>query len=322
MILRYRKWIFILAAFALLAGCKRKKPSLSGDEPVDVTDFIESFELVKPPFEMADSTLKKKEKDSTLISYKVFTQFVPDTVISKIFGKNARPKIYPLKRVELKDKETYLFTKAVLGEKRVGYILCFDKENKFAGSMPLLRPDASSSTQQVSGIDRSFSIYKTIFVKKPDGSTSDGREVYVFNSDAKQFTLIMTDALDEKVKEVINPIDTLPRKNKFSADYVKDRMNIVSVRDGNKTGRFSFFIHFEKDRGECTGELKGDASFTSASTAVYRHPGDACVLQFDFTSSSVSLKELEACGSRRGVKCSFDGYYPRKKEVKKKKPKK
>ena len=47
----------------------------------------------------------------------------------------------------------------------------------------------------------------------------------------------MTDPLDDRVQEVINPIDTFARKNKFSADYVKDKMNIVSIRDERKAGK-------------------------------------------------------------------------------------
>ena len=47
-------------------------------------------------------------------------------------------------------------------------------------------------------------------------------------------------------------------------------MNIVSIRDDSKAGRINFFIHFDRNNGECTGELKGDASFTSANTAVYQ----------------------------------------------------
>jgi hypothetical protein len=43
-------------------------------------------------------------------------------------------------------------------------------------------------------------------------------------------------------------------------------------------------------------------------------------IQFNFSSSSVSLKENQACGAHRGVKCSFDGSYPRKKEAKPKTP--
>jgi hypothetical protein len=50
--------------------------------------------------------------------------------------------------------------------------------------------------------------------------------------------------------------------------------------------------------------------------AEYREPGEPCALQFTFTSSSVTVKELEPCGSRRGLRCSFDGTYPRKKETK------
>jgi hypothetical protein len=93
------------------------------------------------------------------------------------------------------------------------------------------------------------------------------------------------------------------------------------VRDNNKQGRITFFIHFEK-RSNCIGELKGEASFTSGNTAVYRAPGDPCVLQFNFTSSSVSMKEVEGCGSHRGVDCLFEGVYPKKREAKKKEIKK
>ncbi|MGZ8551461.1 MAG: hypothetical protein ACXWV2_12395 [Chitinophagaceae bacterium] len=93
-------------------------------------------------------------------------------------------------------------------------------------------------------------------------------------------------------------------------------MNLVSFRDGRRNDRLSFFIHFEKNNGECTGELKGEAIIKSPTLAEYREGGDPCILQFRFTSSSVVVKELEGCGSRRGLRCSFDGTYPRKKDAK------
>ena len=112
-----RYLIFLLAAFYLLSGCgSKKKPSLSGTDEVVISDFIESFELITPPFEVADTSLNKKEKDSLLIGNKIFTQFVPDSVLVKVFGKNAKPKIYMGKRVEI-EKETYLFVKAISPEK-------------------------------------------------------------------------------------------------------------------------------------------------------------------------------------------------------------
>jgi len=304
----------------LFSSCgNKKKPSLSGTDEVVVSDFIESFELIKPPFEMADTSLNRKEKDSLLIGNKIFAQFVPDSVLIKIFGKNAKPKIYIGKRIEI-EKETYLFVKAMTAEKKASIVLCFDNENKFRASLPLLVQDANPATTQVSGLDRRFSLYKTVLLKKPDGSIAEGKEVYIYNNEAGQFLLIMTDPLDDRVQEVINPIDTLPKKNKFSGDYVKDKMNIVSIRDDLKSGKLIFFIHVDRNNGECTGELKGIANFKSANTAVYSQPGDACSLQFNFSSSSVTLKEVEACGAHRGVKCSLDGSFPRKREAKPKTP--
>ena len=200
--------------------------------------------------------------------------------------------------------------------------LCFVLIMKISSKLicHCLFQDANPATLQVSGLDRKLSFYKNILLKKTDGSTAEGKEAYSYDNKTGQFLLIMTDPLDDRVQEVINPIDTLAKKNKFSADYIKDKMNIVSIRDNSKPGRINFFIHFDKNNGQCTGELKGEANFTSANVAVYKQLGDACSLQFNFSSSSVTLKELDACGAHRGVKCSFDGSFPRKKEVKPKTP--
>jgi len=310
----------LLVALYLITGCgNKKKPSLSGTDEVGISDFIESFELIKPPYEVNDTALNKKEQDSLLIANKIFSQFVPDSVLVKVFGKNAKPKIYLGKRINDND-ENYLFAKSIAADKKVMLVLCFDKKNNFKAFLPLLVQDADPATLQVSGINRKFELYQSVLMKKPDGSTAEGKDVYIYSGDAEQFLLIAKDALDDRITEVINPIDTLQKKNKFSADYVKDKMNIVSIRDDNKAGKINFFIHFDRNDGECTGELKGVANFTSANTAVYQQPGDACSIQFNFSSSSISLKENQACGAHRGVKCSFDGSYPRKKDAKQKTP--
>jgi thiamine phosphate synthase YjbQ (UPF0047 family) len=78
------------------------------------------------------------------------------------------------------------------------------------------------------------------------------------------------------------------------------------------------FIHFEKNNGECTGELKGNLLMTSSKTAVYRQGGDPCVLELNFGTSSVTLKEAEGCGLHRDLECLFEGTYPRKKVEKEK----
>jgi hypothetical protein len=244
----------------------------------------------------------------------VFTQFVPDSVLQKIFGKTAKPKIYPLGKVE--GGETYLFAKALSAEKRTALLLAFDKKDQFIAAMPLLSLDQSAATRQSGVLDSKYTISKSTFRKNADGSISEGKDVYVLNSGAGEFMLIMTDALDDKVTELTNPIDTFSRKQKYTADYGSGKMNLVSFRDGRKTDRLSFFVHFEKSNGDCTGELKGEAVLKSPSVAEYREAGDPCVLRFNFSSSAVTIKEMGGCGSRRGLRCSFDGTYPRKKDTK------
>jgi hypothetical protein len=311
------RWLVLIPLFGLLACNSKKKVILSGDEPVDIKDFIESFQPLDLPYQIADTSVSKKRADTTLISYKVFTHLVPDTLLSKVFGKEERPKIYPMGRVAAPEQGTYLFVKALSADRKAALILCFDKKNNFITAMPVMQPDASPATQQLFVIDKRFTLSKGITRKNADGSISDGKNVYVLNEPAKSFLLIMTDALDEKTIEIINPIDSLPRKNKFSADYQKDKLNFVSIRDSRKAGRLVFFAHFQK-KNNCSGEIKGEANFTSANAAMYRGSGDPCTLQFTFTSSSVSMKEIQGCGSHRGVDCIFEGTYPKKKEVKKK----
>ncbi|HNU14731.1 MAG TPA: hypothetical protein PKI55_09705, partial [Chitinophagaceae bacterium] len=164
-------------------------------------------------------------------------------------------------------------------------------------------------------IDKKYTITKAVQRKNADASISEGKDVYVLNTEAKIFMLILTEALEDKVTELINPIDTLSRKHKYAADYGSGKMNLVSVRDGRKSDRITFFVHFEKNNGDCTGELKGEAVWISSTKAEYRQGGDPCILQFTFSSTAVSLKE-EGCGSRRGLNCSFDGSFLRKKYIK------
>jgi len=313
-----RRYIFCLVAIVLVTGCQKKKAvSLAGDEPVEVSDFITFFQHIPLPFHYADSSLQKtkKENDSLLISYKVFTQFVPDSFLTKLYGKGAKPNIYAMGKATVPKAETYLFVKAVQAGKKSVLILAFDKKQQFMAAMPALKPDENTSTRQTVIMDRKYTITKTMLRRNKDGSLSEGKDVYLLNADAKSFSLIMTDALEDKLTDLINPIDTLPRNSKWTADYSNGKMNLVSIRDGRRGNQLTFFIHFEKNN-ECTGELKGDALITSSNTAEYRKDGDPCKLKFIFTSSTVSLKEIEGCGSYHPLNCSFDGSFARKKEAK------
>jgi hypothetical protein len=307
------RFLLVLCALAWIAvGCKdKKKVSLTGEEPVEVTDFIEFFPEVQLPFVVADSTLAKKVSDSLLISYSVFTQFVPDSTLKKDFNK-VKPKIYPLGRAKEKGKETYLFAKATQGTKRVAYLVTFNNDDKYLNTLRLVG-SSGNYTHVYGSLDKKFQITTYRERKNADGENSFKRNVYIYNSASNDFTLILTEPNEELNEDVLNPIDTLSQKNKYTGDYPANKKNFISFRDGKNSSEILFFTHFEKGKGDCVGELKGTARFVSSKKAVYKEAGNPCTLEFTFSPSSVYMKEVEGCGSYRDIRCFFEGTYPKKK---------
>ena len=307
----------VLCALGLLlteCGSKEAKP-LTGEEPVEVEDFINSFPQAELPIIIADTTLAKKKSDSALIPNKVFTLFVPDSVIRNDFGKTI-PRIYALGRAREKKMETYLFVKAQAGSKRVGYLICFDKKNNYLNALPLVRTGFQQYKSTYGSLDKKFQITTYRETLKKTGEVSFKRNIYIYNNVSNEFTLILTEPNDDIMADIINPIDTLSQKNKYTGDYPYNKKNFISFRDGKTTSEILFFTHFEKSQGECIGELKGTARFTGAKKAVYKEVGNPCTIEFTFNPSSVVMKEVEGCGSYRNIKCFFNGTYYKKKRKK------
>ena len=305
----------------LLAGCKNKKTSLTDGEQVTIQDFIEFFPESKLPVRIADTSLLRKitPPDTATIGNKVFSQFIPDSLVGADFGKSAKPKIYPIGRVKEKGKETYLFVKAIAGAKRAAYLLCFSDDDQYLGGMPLVKTGFDDNTSAYGMLDAKFQI-TTYREKRQGANLSFKKNVYFYNSNNKEFTLVFTEPNVEMIKDVFNPIDTLPAKHKFAGDYVRNKTNLISVRDGKSASEVQIFIHFEKSDG-CRGELKGVARFVSANTAVYGESGNPCELQLIFSKSQVTMKETGGCGSYRDIKCFFEGSFPKKKTADPKKKK-
>jgi hypothetical protein len=179
--------------------------------------------------------------------------------------------------------------------------------------MTLFKKDPSFPVSYAA-LDKKYQITTYREKKKTGDLVNYKRNIYVFNSGVNDFTLILTEPNEEMIRDIINPIDTLSKKNKLSGDYIKDKKNFVSFRDGKNDKELLFFVHFEKDKGECNGELKGTVRMVSAKKAQYKEAGNPCTIEFTFGSSSVTMKEVEGCGSYRDIKCFFEGTYPRKKE--------
>ena len=318
-------YLLLVLALGGFAACKEetKKTDLSKAETATIEDFMAAFPETATPFRYADTVLTIKQYDSLRITHKIFTQFVPDSVFAGTFGKGVKPKWYPYARLNNGNNFQYLIVNGIDPKKKASFLLVFDKKNKFTAGTPLLVLDALAATEQQVSFDRNAkSIFKGITRKNADESVSQGQTAYTYDEATASFALVMTQPLDNKAPDLINPIDTLSRKHKLSADYGTGKNNLVSIRDAKRENKLTFFIHIDKDNGDCTGELKGEATLTSSTVAEYRVGGDPCVLQFKFSNNAVTLTEVEGCGAKRDLRCSFNGVYARKKTPDKKATKK
>jgi hypothetical protein len=318
-----KKSLLFIGLSLLVFCCKSKRISLSGNEKVSKKDFVSFFETLKLPYQLTDDSLEEKETDTDEISNHIFLQHVPDSILNKYFGKSPKPKLFALGKVKVQKQESYLFVKAITSTRKIGYVLCFDKDDNFVVAKPLIITDNHSAISSVVVMDAKYTI--TIIRQHTDAS---GRLLYkksafVFNN-AGAFALILTESneTDKEGLPIINPIDTLAHKHKFTGDYAQDKRNYISVRDGKDQAHIVFFVHFEKDKGECKGELKGIARFVSGNIAQYRANSDPCTVEFSFGSTGVSMKELDGCGNHRDIKCFFEGFYAKRKEPKTKAAKK
>ena len=104
----------------------------------------------------------------------------------------------------------------------------------------------------------------------------------------------------------------MSRKDPLSGDYKIDNDNFVTIRDGVKPGKLQFFININKYSLKCIGKLRGDIVQVKPKVFHYSKADDHCTIEFSFSGKRLQVRELEACGNHRGVRCSFDGKYTKK----------
>ncbi len=313
-------YLFIVCICLFFSYCKSKKAKFGEGDKVKIKDLIEFYEEKKLPIEITDSIFFRKNTDT--INYKIFTQFVPDSVLTGVFHKT-KPLFLPLGKVTVKDGETYLFTKATTTSKKAVYITVFDQKQNFVTAMPLIVADNDKTTSSIASMDSKYALTTINRQTRSNAEAAYEKNVYVYNT-AGVFTLILTESagVDKKPDEVINPIDTLPAKNKLAGDYIQNKRNFISFRDGRGPSKMLFFVHFEKESGDCKGELKGEAKIISEKLIRYSEVGSPCVIDFTFYGKTVTMKEVGGCGSYRNIKCFFEGTYTKKVPAKKVKTKK
>lgn len=265
------------------------------------------------PYQLTDTGLLKN-KDTVSLPPATVASLIADSIRSKYFGKNATIKYTALAKLTSKEKQVYYLIKVAAGTKKGVLLMVFDAQNNFGAAYPLLFPDADPTTSQISFIDKNFTITKSVTQRAGAEVTGEGKEVVAYDAASKTFSLIMTDLLNDTPAELINPIDTFPKKNKLAGDYYLNKKNIVAVRDGRYPNQVLVYIHTENEEGDCKGELKGEFLMTSPATAAYRLGGDPCVLGLSFAGNSVTIKEESGCGNHRGLDCPLSGTFTRKKQ--------
>jgi hypothetical protein len=294
-------------------ACGDSKNSLSGDSPVDVADFIEAFPVMTLPATLYDSALHKLG-DTTSISYAVFTQFIPDSSLSSVLQGSKAASIRPIGQIE-RDEERYLLSKFVEQKQVTVGVFVFDKKNKFLGGRTLISNKQKDDYRHFVSINRepTFTVSRE---KIKNNQLVYTRTGLAFNKDAG-FMVIANESNEDarKLDSVINPIDTFKKLNKLSGDYLKDKKNFISLRDGRNANTYLMFIHIEKS-ADCGGELKGEMMMKDDRTGQYTATGDPCVINFRFSGSQIVMKEEGSCGNHRGIKCFFDDTYTKKKDPK------
>ncbi len=304
----------------ILTACKNNKPKEIKDKDLTAADFILLAKELSYPILVNDSLLNAKEKDSVLINQETFKTFLPDTVYKKLYPKTKNLKLYLVGKSVDGEKGNYVLIKSATGKERGAQLLYFNNKSQYLGSLNIGALMPKGKATSYCKIDNKNTITFIQERKTPTGELWTNETIY-FMDETGKFIIAMTNSTEDLSDLIMgNPIDSLSRKQKYAADYTTDKKNLVSIRDGATDKSFEFFIHFSKQNGDCVGEVKGTGEWVSKTKGVFRDGSSDCVITFDFTSSSVRISE-QNCGLYRDITCFFEGSYPKKREVVKKKKK-
>lgn len=308
-----RKSFIWLLISILFFACGQKEKDINASDDIETTDFIASFPEKTLPIQFNSRDLNKKESDSFFVKTTVVSKFIPDSVFKSDFRQLKNTKFYRKARYKAEEtNETYLFLTAEDKNNKKVYLVCYNDKNEFAAAMKLVEKTNETGVTMEGGIDKRLTIIKTKHKETLDKKAYYEKNAFVYNTEGL-FTLILTESNAPIEKGVVyNPIDTLSKKDPLAGDYKIDDNNFVSIRDGAKSGKLQFFINIEKTGGKCSGKLRGDLVQIKPKVFHYNKADDHCVLEFSFTGKRLQVRELEACGNHRGVRCSFDGKYNKK----------
>jgi len=296
-------------------GCKEKNVDFSGDLPLDQKDFFGVFKTIHLPYSVSDTNIDKSA-DKLVIGLKAFLQFFPDSSLQPIMGNNRKFILHPIGKIEKQVEHYYLMMLNYQKKKKL-VVFVTDKKQQYLASKELLSNDKQDDYLHSLNINKepTFLLSKEKIGK--ENNLLFSRAGWAYNEGS--FMVVINDSNEDPQKTaVINPIDTFSQSNKYSGDYIKDKKNYISIRDGKSANHYVFFIHFEKNEGSCTGELKGELKMKTTVNGIFSENGDPCIIDFTFEGNQLFLKEQGSCGNHRGIKCYFNDEYNKIKRTLKK----
>ena len=314
-----RKGYFILL-YCFIIACSEKKPDFTGNTPLKMNDFNKVFKAASLPVSISDSNLHKFT-DTLIIGRKALAQFVPDSIVENIVGiKDKKAFLHPIIRIE-KEEEYYLLLNVSHPKKQEIAVVVFSKKNKFLDYKVITEFNEENHSSKMYGKNLNINKEPSFLVEEnklaEDNALTYEKKGWAYTDSS--FRLIYFDSNKKpETKKVLNPIDTMAMNNTYSGDYARDAKNFISIRDYAAQNKYQFFLHFEKQNGSCTGELKGILNFTK-NQATYSEKGDPCIIHFTIQGNVINIKEDGNCGNHRNMTCYFNDSYDKKRKLKKKK---
>lgn len=274
-------------------------------------DFLEHFASFTVPFTFNEDSLTSSVPDSTRLTYKTFSKYIPDSLWYPQGKKGGEARIYPIGKHHYGQLELLMVRSRFKNSDQVG-LLVYGKADTLTSFLPLMGKSASASERSSFLLDDKYLLHLNKQKNLPSGEVIKQEDVYGLNKDGSVALILTNTNQPTSPNTYYNPIDTLPQKAHFSGDYFVSKSDIVSIRDGDDKGTFRFFIHLNKGNGDCTGELDGTAQWQSASEGVFKEEDGPCAIRFTFSKNKVTIAEVGGCGAYRGISCNFTGTYTKK----------
>jgi len=311
---------YLLGLICLQLACADEKPDFTGNTPIKINDFNKIFKAASLPIALSDTNLKQLT-DTLIIGRKALVQFVPEAIVEQIVRKTDKKTfLYPILRIE-KEQEYYLLLRVQHLNSFEICVVVFSKKNKFLDYKVITEfKDENKGSRRygkVLNINKEPSFLVEENKMNEDNSLIYEKKGWAYSDSSFRLIYFDSNKKPENTK-VINPLDTLPMNNSFSGDYARDAKNFISIRDYITPNKLEFFMHFERDNANCSGELKGIMTLTK-NTAIYTEKGDACIIHFKIAANQISIKEDGNCGNHRNMTCYFNNTYDKKRKSKKKK---